>query len=98
MELIQFHKRLYEEFNSLPSPRVFLVSAHSKETPNIITARMVISVIFRSSKAYSIAGDTWASTQGRFTSSKALITFTYGLEVSAKRRDCKVTGLMHRST
>ena len=30
VELIQFHKRLYGDFESLPSPRVFLVSSHSK--------------------------------------------------------------------
>ncbi len=30
VELIQFHKRLYEDFNSLPIPRVYLVSSHSK--------------------------------------------------------------------
>ena len=47
VELIQFHKRLYEDYNSLPIPRVFLVSAHCKETPNIITARMVRYQIYR---------------------------------------------------
>ena len=30
VELIQFHKRLYEDYNSLSSPRVFLISSHSK--------------------------------------------------------------------
>ena len=30
VELIQFHKRLYENYNTLPIPRVFLVSSHSK--------------------------------------------------------------------
>lgn len=42
VELIQFHKRLYEDYLSLPSPRVFLVSSHSKETPSLTTARMVL--------------------------------------------------------
>ena len=46
VELIQFHKRLYEDFNSLPHPRVFLVSSHSKETPQLITARLVITILF----------------------------------------------------
>ncbi|MCL4112422.1 UNVERIFIED_CONTAM: hypothetical protein GTU68_045278 [Idotea baltica] len=41
VELIQFYKRLYENYNSLPSPRVFLVSSHCSETPDILTARMV---------------------------------------------------------
>ena len=41
VELIQFHKRLYEGFSSLPIPRVFLVSPHRQETPDIMTARMV---------------------------------------------------------
>ena len=30
VELIQFHKRLYEPFSALHSPRVFLVSSHAK--------------------------------------------------------------------
>lgn len=30
VELIQFHKRLYDDINAFPSPRVFLVSSHSK--------------------------------------------------------------------
>lgn len=30
VELIQYYKRLYEDFTSLPIPRVFLVSSHSK--------------------------------------------------------------------
>lgn len=41
VELIQFHKRLYEDFDSLPSPRIFLVSSHCKETPDVITARLL---------------------------------------------------------
>lgn len=30
VELIQFHKRLYDKFNALSTPRVFMVSSHSK--------------------------------------------------------------------
>jgi protein-tyrosine phosphatase len=41
VELIQFYKRLHEKYESLPSPRVFLVSYHCQETPELITARMV---------------------------------------------------------
>lgn len=50
VELIQFHKRLYDDFNSLPSPRVFLVSSHSKETPDILTARLLKHSLFESKK------------------------------------------------
>lgn len=50
VELIQFHKRLYEDFNSLPSPRVFLVSSHSKETPHILTARLLKYPLFDKKK------------------------------------------------
>lgn len=46
VELIQFHKRLYEDLHSLPSPRVFLLSAHSKETPALLTARLIKHPLF----------------------------------------------------
>lgn len=44
VELIQFYKRLYENYDSLPIPRVFLVSSHCSETPMIITARLVLFI------------------------------------------------------
>jgi hypothetical protein len=50
VELIQFHKRLYDEYESLIIPRVFLVSSHSKETPHILTARMLKYTLFDSKK------------------------------------------------
>jgi hypothetical protein len=50
VELIQFHKRLYEDFEALPSPRVFLVSSHSKQTPHIVTARMIKYPLFEKKK------------------------------------------------
>jgi hypothetical protein len=46
VELIQFHKRLYDEYESLTNPRVFLISSHSKETPHILTARMLKVPLF----------------------------------------------------
>lgn len=50
VELIQFHKRLYDDFHSLPAPRVFLVSSHSKETPEILTARLLKQPLFDDKK------------------------------------------------
>jgi hypothetical protein len=50
VELIQFHKRLYEDFDALPNPRVFLVSSHTKLTPHIITARMIKHSLFDNKK------------------------------------------------
>lgn len=50
VELIQFHKRLYDDYDALSKPRVFLVSSHSKETPHILTARMLKIPLFDSKK------------------------------------------------
>lgn len=50
VELIQFHKRLYDDYDSLGKPRVFLVSSHSKETPHIVTARMLKNTLFDTKK------------------------------------------------
>jgi|JI6StandDraft_1071083.scaffolds.fasta_scaffold13545_2 protein-tyrosine phosphatase len=50
VELIQFHKRLYEDFDSLPQPRIYLVSSHCKETPQIITARLLKHPLYEKRK------------------------------------------------
>ena len=50
VELIQFYKRLHEDYASLISPRAFLVSSHCKETPQYITARLLKHALFDKKK------------------------------------------------
>lgn len=50
VELIQFYKRLYEEYESLIVPRVFLISSHCKETPSLVTARLLKYPLFDKKK------------------------------------------------
>jgi hypothetical protein len=98
VELIQFHKRLYDDLSSLPSPRVFLLSAHSPETPALTTARMVPAPPPSSSSRSSTPGSTWASTPAQSTSSRRPTSSTSGSAASARRSACRPTGATPRTT
>lgn len=65
VELIQFYKRLYEDYESLDKPRVFLVSSHCKETPNIVTARLLKYPLFDKKKNIGLDSRGMYIVQGR---------------------------------
>mmetsp|Transcript_23034 Transcript_23034/g.22397 ORF Transcript_23034/g.22397 Transcript_23034/m.22397 type:complete len:177 (+) Transcript_23034:1561-2091(+) len=47
-QLINFHKRLYEEFNSITtSPRVFLINSHQPEDPLRVVPRMLMENLYQ---------------------------------------------------
>lgn len=98
VELIQFHKRLYEPYDALPSPRVFLVSAHSKETPNIITARLVTQPSLSSNTLSLIRRSMWDWTAEESMWFRPRMQSTCGSEANAKRADSKNIGPLRRTT
>lgn len=99
VELIQFHKRLHESYDSLPSPRVFLISSHCQETPDIITARMVLFLSYRSNKDCSTRklGNKLDLMKEVYTLSILNMFFTFGWEPNVKTKEkWRSFGPMHR--